>query len=133
MMIVINCDISQGNQEVGMLSPVMNRIQRTALAAVVVCGAVACAAGPRKTEAERQADAETANHVQLALNADNMLYARHITVRADSGVVNLGGYVWTQPELEEAIHVAGLVQGVTKVVDKMEIDRGAVSDSAVTR
>ena len=115
------------------MAPVMNRILRSALAAVVVCGAVACVMGPRKTEAERQADSETADRVQGALNADKMLYARHITVRADNGVVNLGGYVWTQPELEEAIQVAGLVPGVTKVVDRMEVDRGAISNSAVSR
>ncbi len=115
------------------MSQFMNRILRTALAAVVVYGVVSCATGPRKTEAERQADAETADHVQLALNADKELYARHITVRAENGVVNLGGYVWTQPELEEAIRVAGLVQGVTKVVDRMEIDRGGINDSPVSR
>ncbi len=69
----------------------------------------------------------------VALNADKELFARHITVRADSGVVQLGGYVWTQPELEDAIRIAGLVPGVTKVVDRMEVDRSGLSDSAVTR
>lgn len=111
----------------------MNRILRTALAAVVVCGVVACATGPRKTEAERQSDADTADRVTAALSGDQDLYARHITVRAEHGVVNLGGFVWTQPELEEAIRVAGLVQGVTKVVDGMEIDRGGISNSPVSR
>ncbi|HLZ99621.1 MAG TPA: BON domain-containing protein [Steroidobacteraceae bacterium] len=115
------------------MSPFRNRILHTALAAVVVCGAVACATGPRKTEAERQADAETASRVQLALNDDRQLYARHITVRADDGVVDLSGYVWTQPELEEAIRVAGLVPGVTRVVDRIEVDRGGISNSPVSR
>ena len=114
-------------------SPIMNRILRTALAAVVVSGAVACAVGPPKTAAERQADSETADRVTAALNADSVLFARHITVRADRGVVDLSGYVWTPEELEEAVQTAGTVSGVIKVVDRMEVDRGAISDSAVTR
>jgi osmotically-inducible protein OsmY len=88
--------------------------------------------GPPKTPEQRQADSETTERVQLALNSDQVLYARHITVRADGGIVTLGGYVWTSEELVEAREDAGAVQGVTKVVDRMEVDRGAVSDSAVT-
>ena len=112
---------------------VMKRILHAAIAAALVYGAVACATGPRKSEAQQQADNETANRVQFALNADKELFARHITVRADDGIVVLGGYVWTQPELLEAIRIAGLVPGVAKVVDRIEIDRGGISDSAVTR
>jgi osmotically-inducible protein OsmY len=119
-------------QEVSDVYPVMNRILRTVLAAAIVSGAVACATDPRSA-AQRQTDSDTADRVQAALNSEKLLYSRHITIRADNGVVNLGGYVWTQPELEDAIRVAGLVQGVTKVVDRMEIDRGAISDSGVTR
>jgi len=48
-------------------------------------------------------------------------------------VVSLGGYIWTQPEQQDAIRIAQSVQGVTKVVDRMEIDRGGLSDSSVTR
>jgi osmotically-inducible protein OsmY len=113
--------------------PVMNRIFRAALAAVVVSGVVACAMGAHKTEAQQLADKDTADRVQRALTADSLLYSRHITVRADDGVVNLGGYVWTPPEQQDAIRIASSVPGVIKVVDRMEIDRGAISDSAVTR
>ena len=63
----------------------MNRFLRTLPAAVAVCGTVACAMGPSKTPAERQADSEMAERVQLALNSDKVLYARHITMRADGG------------------------------------------------
>lgn len=114
-------------------SPIMNRILRAALAAVVVSGAVACTMGPRKTDAERRDDSDTADRVTAALNADSTLFARHITVRADRGVVSLGGYVWTPVELDEAVQTAGTVSGVIKVVNRMEVDRGAVSDSSVTR
>jgi osmotically-inducible protein OsmY len=108
-------------------------MSRTAFTVLILCGGVACTTGPRKSDAERQADADTANRVQAALNADQELFARHITIRADGGVVLLGGYVWTQPELEDAIRIAGSVPGVTKVVDRMELDRSGLSNSAVTR
>jgi osmotically-inducible protein OsmY len=120
-------------QEVSIVFAIRNLISRTGLAALVVCAAVACTTGPRKSDAERQADKETTDRVQLALNSDKELYARHISVRADGGVVLLGGYVWTQPELEEAIHVAKAVPGVTKVVDTMELDRSGLSNSSVSR
>jgi BON domain len=133
MMMGIKRDTSKENLAMSNFSPIMNRILRTALAAVVVSGAVACTMSPPKTDAERRADSETADRVTAALNADSVLFARHITVRADRGVVDLGGYVWTPEELEEAVQTAGTVPGVVKVVDRMEVDRGAVSDSSVTR
>lgn len=111
---------------------IMNRIRGMAVAAAVVCLLVACASAPRKTPAEKQADKDMADRVTGVLNGDQLLYARHIIVRADNGVVNLSGYVWTQPELEDAIHLAQSVPGVTKVVDTMEVDRSALQDSAVT-
>jgi osmotically-inducible protein OsmY len=89
--------------------------------------------GPRKSDAERAADSDTAGRVQAAFAADKVLYARHITVRADGGVVTLGGYAWTPEELLVAKQDAEQVAGVVKVVNQIEVDRGAVSDSAVTR
>jgi osmotically-inducible protein OsmY len=114
------------------LFAMMNRIRFMGLA-VVVCGAVACATGPRKTEAERQVDRETADRVQLALDNDTGLYARHISVRADGGVVSLGGYVWTQPDLDEAMRVAAAVPGVKKVIDDLELQRNGIDNSPVSR
>lgn len=114
------------------LSPIMRRIFNTAVVAVIVCGAAACVA-PRKTDAERAADNDTVARVQEAFAADTVLYSRHITVRADNGVVTLGGYAWTPEELLAAKQDAEQVSGVAKVVNRIEVDRGAISDSAVTR
>jgi osmotically-inducible protein OsmY len=86
-----------------------------------------------KTAAERQADKDLTDQVQTTLNSDKNLYARHINLRADSGVVTLSGYVWTPEEMSAAVQIAENVSGVTKVVNRMEVDRGAVQDSAVTR
>jgi osmotically-inducible protein OsmY len=121
------------NQEAIILSAAMNRIRFMGLIALVASGAVACATGPRKTEAERQVDRETADRVQLALNDDQEIYARHISVRADGSVVSLSGYVWSQPDLEEALRVAQSVPGVTQVVDQLELQRNGVDNSPVSR
>src|SRR5581483_7922303 len=111
----------------------MNRTLRAALATGIACVASACAMGPRETDAQRQADREVADQVQAALNADSGLYAQHISVRAQNGIVRLGGYVWAQPDLEEAQRIAELVPGVSKVVNDMELERGGIDNSNVSR
>jgi osmotically-inducible protein OsmY len=111
----------------------MKRICGLAVVAVTVLGTVACSMGPRKSDAERAADKETAGRVQVALSADDLLYSRHITVHADGGVVSLGGYVWSQPDLEEAKRIAAAVPGVTRVINEMELERGGVDNSPVSR
>ena len=120
------------NHEVSIVYPIINRILSTAVAAVIVCGSVACM-GPRKTEADRLADKDTADRVLATLMSDQMLYARHINVRADGSVVTLDGYTWTPEEMQAAVQDAQQVPGVAKVVNRMEVDRGAISDSQVTR
>ena len=56
-----------------------------------------------------------------ALTSDKTLYARHINVRADNGVVTLSGHVWTTEELVAAPQIAEAVPGVTQ---SGESDRG---------
>lgn len=102
------------------------------LAFAVCCGLAACMTTP-KSPAQRQADKELADKVQATLAADPNLYARHITVRADGEAVTLGGYVWTPEEMSAAVQIAQGVSGVTKVVNRMEVDRGTIQDSGVTR
>jgi hyperosmotically inducible periplasmic protein len=106
---------------------------RTGPAIVALCGMLACATGPPKTDAQRQADKETADRVQSALDADRLLYAKHITVRADNGVVRLSGFVWDPPDLDEAERIAEGVQGVSKVVNDLELQRNGIDDSGVVR
>ena len=113
------------------LSPVMQRAMSAGLATALFCGLTACATG--KTDAQRQIDRETAARVQTALNADKQLYAQHITVRADNGVVRLSGYVWDPPDINEAKDVAELVDGVSQVVNDLELQRNGVDDSGVSR
>ena len=114
------------------MSPVISRVERAGFAVAVLCSVVACAAGPAKTETQQQADKKIAEAVQAALDADKNIYAKHIFVRADNGVVRLTGYVWEPPELIEATQVAGEVAGVTRVVNDLELQHGG-SDSGVVR
>jgi hyperosmotically inducible periplasmic protein len=94
---------------------------------------VACATGPLETPAEQQANKATVDKVEQALSADSTLYARHIIVRADNGVVRLTGFVWDQPDLIEAQRIAQSVPGVIRVVNALELQRNGVDNSGVTR
>ena len=115
------------------LSSIINRLLSALVLAAAVVGLTACLSGPPKTEAQRQADKDLADQVQTALTSDKTLYARHINVHADNGVVTLSGHVWTTEEMAAAPQIAQSVPGVSKVVNRIEVDRGAIQDSGVTR
>jgi osmotically-inducible protein OsmY len=115
------------------LPRIMNRAACAGFALALLCGVAACATGPAKSDAQLQADRETAARVQAALDADKQLYAKHITVRADNGVVRLTGFVWDPPDLMEAKSVAELVPGVSSVVNDLELQRNGMDNSGVTR
>lgn len=106
---------------------------RTVCLALVAACLIACSMGPRKTPAEQQADKATVDRVQQALDSDKTLYARHIVIRADNGVVRLTGFVWDQPDLDEAERIAQSVPGVIRVVNALELQRNGVDNSGVTR
>ena len=116
-----------------MSTPVLYRLACTAVLTAVLCAGFGCTVAPVKSEAQRQADREVAQSVQAALNADKQLYARHIFVRADNGVVRLYGFVWETPELYEAKRVAEHVPGVSRVVNDLELERNGMDNSGVTR
>jgi osmotically-inducible protein OsmY len=111
---------------------VTNRVRCAILAAVALSGVIACATTP-KTTSQMQADKETVNEVQSALNSDRVLYARHIVVQADDGVVQLSGYVWNPDDISEAERVAANVTNVKKVVNDLELERNGIDNSPVTR
>jgi hyperosmotically inducible periplasmic protein len=124
--------IATTNEEGTKVSPVMKRVLFS-VAVAVLCGMAACASGPRKTEAQLQADKETAQRVETALNADKDLYAKHIFVRADNGVVRLTGYVWDSSDFQTAILIAEGVEGVTGVVNNLELNRNGNDNGPVAR
>lgn len=99
------------------------RIFRVALALMLLSVIVECEAGPRQSSAEQKPDKAISERVINALSADNVLFARHISVWADGDVVHLTGYVWDDSDLNHAKRIAGSVRGVTRVVDEMELER----------
>jgi osmotically-inducible protein OsmY len=113
--------------------PVINRLGFAIVASAVLIGSGGCALGPQKTDAQRQLDKETAERVESALDADHVLYAKHISVRADNGIVRLTGFVWDPPDLDEARRVAAGVDGVRTVINDLELQRNGIDDSTVTR
>ena len=115
------------------MSSIINRFLTAVVLAAAVGCLTACLSGPSQTPAQREANKDLADQVQTALTSDKTLYARHIMVRAENGVVTLSGYVWTTEELAAAPEIAQSVSGVTKVVNRIEVDRGAIQDSGVTR
>jgi len=104
-----------------------NGASAAAVVFVAAYGVVACSTLPRRTAAEWAADAETADRVQATLMADPNIYARHIDITVDRGVVHLGGFVWETDDFQTARRDAASVAGVTAVVTDMELKRGGLS------
>ena len=102
------------------------RMLSGALIGALLSLTVACATAPPKTADELQADKEIAGRVKGALDVDKYLFTRHISVRVDSGVVHLEGYVWSPTDIYEAKRVAKRVPGVTVVVNELELQREGV-------
>jgi osmotically-inducible protein OsmY len=97
---------------------------------LIACAVIACSTMPRRTAEQRVADADTADRVQAALLADPDIYARHIDVRVDRGVVYLGGYVWEDEDFRTARRDAASVAGANAVVTDMELMRGGLAGTS---
>ena len=112
----------------------LKRCRSDVLQAVVILvaayGVAACSTAPRRTTAERLADAEIADRVQAALLADPTIYARHIDVAVNRGVVHLGGYVWEDEDFQTARRDATSVPGVKTVITQMELNRGGLAGTS---
>src|SRR5271154_4887591 len=78
---------------------------------VVLLLAAACATQPSRPAAERATDRALAGEVESTLLADSRLFARHIDVSADRGVVTLAGFVWSTEDLYAAERLPGEAPG----------------------
>lgn len=116
-----------------MVSRVIEHAARTLIAVTAVCVVAACASGPPKTDDQKHADQALSDRVQTALTGDKLFYGRLITVRADNGVVYLTGYVWDPPDITTARIIAEGIDGVTSVVNNLELERNGSGDSPVAR
>src|ERR1700731_3461839 len=110
-------------------------MDRGCRAALAVGGSIAlltvfgCATTVR-TAQERAADADVEARVEAALDSDSRIYARHVDVNVDDGVVHLGGYVWSDSELRFAKADAAAVPGVLSVANQIELMRGGFSGAS---
>lgn len=93
----------------------------TPLLVGVLLLAAACATQPSRPAAERATDRALAGDVERTLLADPRLFARHIDVTADRGVVTLAGFVWSTDDLYAAKRLAANVPGVTRVDSDLEL------------
>lgn len=73
-----------------------------------------------------QDDGVIQEQVYDALNIDPTYYFRHVDVQVQHGVVTLGGFVWSTSAIYRAEKIASGVPGVTRVVDKMELERNGL-------
>jgi osmotically-inducible protein OsmY len=109
----------------------MEKCRRAALGvggSIVLLAFLGCAT-PRTPE-QRAADTDVKARVEAALNADPRIYARHVEVNVDGGVVHLGGFVWSDSEMRFAKADAAAVPGVQGVADQIELMRGGQSGGA---
>jgi osmotically-inducible protein OsmY len=100
------------------------------LALIAASSVAACSTLPSRTPTERSADAAIAAEVESALLADPNIYARHIDVTVDRGVVELSGFVWTNQEYLLARNDAAAVPGVRAVNAQMDLLRGGISGTS---
>jgi osmotically-inducible protein OsmY len=90
----------------------------------------ACTSGPPRTPQERAQDVEVARQVEAALDADPRIYARHVDVTSNRGVVTLGGLIWSNEDYLLAKRDAELVPGVIRVDASMDLVRGGLSGTS---
>jgi hyperosmotically inducible periplasmic protein len=115
------------------LSEFTRRVAGAGCAATALCGLLACATPLHRSEDQKDADRRTAERVQNALGADRSIFAQHISVHADNGVVWLTGYVWDPTDIQEATSVASGVEGVKRVVNDLDLELNGIDNAPVSR
>jgi len=93
----------------------------------LLAGAAACTT-TKSAEQESQ-DRATEHAVRSALDADSHIYTDHVKIHADKGVVHLSGYVWSDFDMYTAQQDALSVDGVTRVVNDMELELEGIGNS----
>jgi hyperosmotically inducible protein len=115
------------------------RIERTlpiAMALIALACSSCAATRTQKSFGETVDDGAITARVKTALIGNSDTEARHINVDTRRGVVQLNGFVESQHERNEAVHVAQGATGVLSVEDNLEVREssrtaGAVLDDSV--
>jgi osmotically-inducible protein OsmY len=104
-----------------MCNDTANRVLQSSIVVIAALSINACATHPAGTSAERAVDDQLAAQVDRALSADPNIYARHIDVSVEHGVIHLSGFVWSAEDFYEAKRVAAMVPGVTSVHSQLDM------------
>ena len=71
--------------------------------------------------ATRTSDEQITRHVQESLTADPWIFAEHITVTTQNGVVRLEGIVGDTGELFRVLRLARKIPGARRVINELEM------------
>jgi len=99
----------------------LRKIARISMALALVALISACATNPARTAAELETDKKLELAVTQQLAEDPNVFAPHIQVSANRGVVTLSGMVFDGNEIFEAGRVAQGVPGVVSVRNQIEM------------
>jgi osmotically-inducible protein OsmY len=78
----------------------------------------------RTQTADRTADEQLSTRVKAALHADPYFYDKHVTVSVKRGAVVLGGFVFSDWDLRNALRIARRAAGDSPVIDNLSIKEG---------
>ena len=69
-------------------------------------------------------DDQLRQRVKTALHADPYFYDEHVTVSVENGDVMLGGFVFSDWDIRDALRIAGKAAGGRRVIDNLSIKLG---------
>jgi hyperosmotically inducible protein len=93
-----------------------------ALLAILLVTAVGCAgSATSESTGEYIDDTAITTRVKAALVKDPLVKAREVSVETFKGVVQLSGFVSSEEAMNQAVIVAGRVEGVTSLTNNMSI------------
>lgn len=102
----------------------MNIPQRvaTALLSFMLISVVGCASTPKSEgTGEYVDDTVITTKVKAAILNEPMLKSREINVESFKGVVQLSGFVSSQPDIDKAVEITRNIKGVKSVKNDMRI------------
>lgn len=104
--------------------PERRNLARAVAVVLMMSFAAACAGGPQQESTGQYVDdAAITTKVKAKILQDPNLKVTQINVETYKGVVQLSGFVNSTDAAERAVQVAGNVEGVQKVENKMSIRR----------
>jgi osmotically-inducible protein OsmY len=105
------------------LSCFASRVEAQNAAAPAISRSVSIAASTAQA-ADWAADEQLRTRVKAALHADPYFYDEHVTVSVEKGVVVLRGFVFSDWDLRDALHIARQAAGDRPVIDNLSIKEG---------